>query len=287
MSYAAQALHVDLIAAGAIALALIALALLWRQRHQRRALRAARAMLAAAQRAQAAAELALTEHRARVCQLMAQQDSVREHERQRIARDIHDDLGQNLLALTMDIAALASAEPNLRASLQQLDEHISASIRSLRAIIRDLRPEALEHGLRGAVERQVTLFSRLSGIECRLQADLQAYSAAPDPKVDAALYRILQESLSNIARHAQATRVDIALCRQPHSLTLTVCDNGVGLPAAPTRGGWGLPGIEERVTRAGGTFHVASRPGKGTALSISFPLQLVPCQAETVEGEAK
>ncbi len=287
MKYAAQSLHVDLIAAGAVMLTLIALALLWRQHRLRATLTRLEQALAAEQGARAKADQAALEQRTRVCQLLALQDSALEAERQRIARDIHDDLGQNLLALKLDIAVLSRGQPRLQAQLHQIEAHIGASIRSLRAIIHDLRPEALDDGLRSAVESQVTQFSRLSGIQCRLDADQQVYNAAPGAKVDAVLYRVLQESLSNIARHANATRVDIALCRHPSSLTLTVCDNGIGLPAKPPRGSNGLSGIADRVARAGGKFHVASRPGQGTALSMSFPLALVQHQTEDAVHEAK
>lgn len=268
-------------------LGVIALALLWRQHRLRATARGLHQALLAEQDARARAEQAAFEHRTRVCQLLAQQASALEAERQRIARDIHDDLGQNLLALKMDLAILSRGQPRLQAQLHRIEAHISASLRSLRAIIHDLRPEALDHGLRSAVESQVTQFSRLSGIACRLDADQQVYNAAPGAKVDAALYRILQESLSNIARHANATQVDIALCRQSTSLTLTVSDNGIGLPTRPARGGNGLSGIADRVARAGGQFHVASRPGQGTALSMSFPLELAPHPAEHVLPEAK
>ncbi|MBA5687329.1 sensor histidine kinase [Rugamonas apoptosis] len=287
MKYAAQSLHVDLITAGALMLTLIALALLWRQRRLRCAVERLQQALATEQGARAEAELRALEQRTHVCQLLAQQDNVLELERQRIARDIHDDLGQNLLALKMDLAVLSRGQPRLQAQLHQIEAHITASIRSLRVIIHDLRPEPLNHGLRSAVESQVTQFSRLSGIACRLDADQQVYNAAPGAKVDAALFRVLQESPSNIARHANATQVDIALRRHPGSLMLTVSDNGVGLPARSPRGGNGLSGIADRVARAGGQFHVASRPGQGTALSMSFPLSLEQHQTEDVLPEAK
>ncbi|MBA5638308.1 sensor histidine kinase [Duganella sp. LX20W] len=287
MKYTAQSLHVDLITAGALMLTVIALALLWRQRRLRAVMERLQQALATEERARAWAEQSALEQRTRVGQLLAQQDGLLEAERQRIARDIHDDLGQNLLALKMDLAILSRGQPRLQAQLHQIEAHITASLSSLRAIIHDLRPAALAHGLRSAVESQVIQFSRLSGIACRLDADQQVYSVAPGAKVDAALYRVLQESLSNIARHANATQVEIALCHQPSRLTLTVSDNGVGLPARPARDGNGLSGIADRVARAGGQFHVDSRPGQGTALSMSFPLDVPAHQAEQLIPEAK
>lgn len=287
MRYPSQPLQVELMAAGAVLLSLIALALLWRQFRMGTQLARLQATLASEHRLRGAAEGAQLEYRARVCQLLAERDGVQEAERQRIARDIHDDLGQNLLALKMDLSALANAHPPLAHELVRIAQHVEASIHSLRTIIRDLRPEALDHGLRTAVEQQLHQFTRLSGIACRLRADQTVFNAPPDPRVDTVLYRILQESLSNIARHAQATRVDIALCRQQQRLILTVSDNGVGLPGAPARRNGGLLGIEDRVTQAGGQFHVASRPGQGTALSMSFPLDVVHCQEEADLPAAK
>jgi signal transduction histidine kinase len=141
-----------------------------------------------------------------------------------------------------------------------------------------LQPEALDAGLRGAVEQQVAQFSRLSGIPCQLHADACAtdggMGAAGDAGMDKVIYRIVQESLSNIARHAQASQVSIGISRAPDGVRLTVRDNGVGIAVRPqARRGAGLRGMAERVSEAGGQFDVATAPGMGTALTMSFPLQ--------------
>jgi signal transduction histidine kinase len=221
---------------------------------------------------------ALMEARRPIARLTASQQSLRDADRRRIAADLHDDLGQHLLALAMQAAALARQHPVLRPQLAQMEQLAQRATRAMRAIVHDLHAEALESGLEGAVQQQIAQFSRLSGIRCRLDAAPDAFAAAgPDLSIDNVVYRVLQESLSNIVRHAQASEVCVGLCRQPHSLSLTVRDNGVGLPqqqamAGAGRRGHGLRGIARRVTEAGGRFDIASAPGVGTALTMSFPL---------------
>lgn len=280
----ATTLSFDVLTLCATALAGIAMFLLWRGRRLRRELRRIHSLCEHERQGREMAEQALIATRAQLAQALARQDRVQASERQRIGRDLHDDLGQHLLALTMEICATAAAHPRLKQPLARIDGQLRMAIRSLRTVIKDLLPEALEHGMRAAVETQLAQFTRISGIRCRLDADPAAYSATQDRRFQAMLYRILQETLSNIARHAQATQVEIALCRQDATLSLTVRDNGIGLPAARPGGaqlrrGCGLDGIEQRVAAAGGQFHVSSRPGQGTALSMSFPLDIVLHQA--------
>lgn len=253
MRYAPPLLEIDIVTAALIVLLCAACLLLWRR-----------------QRVQAAQELA--DARRQICRLAANQHSLRDAERRRIARDLHDDLGQHLLALGIDAGSLAACHPALHQPLEQLQERIQHATRALRAIVHDLPAEALDAGLESAVQRQIDQFSRLSGIRCRLDAEPDAF-ATPDGGIEAVLYRVLQESLSNIVRHAQASEVCVGLCRQEHSLSLTVRDNGVGLPQPTARRGHGLRGIAQRVSEAGGRFDIASTPGTGTALTMSFPIQ--------------
>lgn len=223
------------------------------------------------QRAQGARELA--EARRQIARLSASQHSLRDAERRRIARDLHDDLGQQLLALSMDAGALAAGHPALQRPLDQLQERIQQAIRAMRAIVDDLPAEALHSGLEGAVHQQIAQFSRLSGIRCQLDAEAAAFAGPATAGIEGVLYRVLQESLSNIVRHAQASEVSVGLRRQEQRLNLTVRDNGVGLAQAPARRGNGLRNIAQRVSEAGGRFDVASTPGAGTALTMSFPIQ--------------
>jgi len=252
MRYAPPLLEIDIVTAAIIMLLGAAgLLLWWRQRVQ--------------------AAQALADAQRQICRLAASQHSLRDAERRRIARDLHDDLGQHLLALGLDLGTLAAGHPALRQPLEALHGRVQHATRALRAIVHDLPAEALDSGLEGAVQQQIAQFSRLSGIRCRLDAEPEAF-ATPDGGIEAVLYRVLQESLSNIVRHAQASEVCVGLCRHEHCLSLTVRDNGVGLPPPTARRGHGLRGIAQRVSEAGGRFDIASTPGAGTALTMSFPI---------------
>jgi signal transduction histidine kinase len=275
MRYTATYLEIDIIVAGGVALAAIALALLWRQHRLCRVLAELHQRLGMERGSRELAEQALIQTRQQIHRLNASQQSLRDAERRRIARDLHDDMGQHLLALTFDVARLAIRHPQLAEPLAQVEARLHSATRSLRTIVRDLPPEALEDGLQGAVQQQMEQFSRLSGIPCRLEAEPAAFTAqsGDGAVMDAVVYRVLQESLSNIARHAQASEVCIGLCRGADSLSLTVRDNGIGLPDPPARSGLGLRGIAQRVAEAGGRLDISSEPGHGTALTMSFPIQ--------------
>ncbi len=211
-------------------------------------------------------------------QLAAYQEQVKEDERKRIAREIHDDLGQNLMALRIDASILhartGSTHPLLNEKVKLALHHIDNTIKAVRTIINNLRPSVLDLGLHAAIEWQVNEFCRRTGIECRIAKD-----DAPDFELDdqraTALFRILQESLTNVARHAQATQVDIELQRKGNAFFMQIRDNGVGIFPSCRRkpNSFGLLGIGERVSMLGGRFSVDSESGKGTLLSISIPIE--------------
>ena len=236
----------------------------------------AEARLGRERSARAQAERALAETHRTLCRLVRQQDGIREAERHRIARDIHDDLGQNLLALKIELSLLhvrtSGAHPLLNEMVGSMVRNLDLSITSLRGVINDLRPPLLEHGLRRAMEWQLGEFSRLNGIRHVLEADPEAFRALPGREVDATLFRILQESLSNVVRHARASEVKVAFRRKGDQLALTVEDNGLGMVGAPVHRGCGLSGIGERVKVLGGHFTIASEAGAGTRLSLTIPL---------------
>ncbi len=267
---------IDLSAGAALLLVAGGIALLWRWRRWHDALACLRRQVAEEALLRASAEKALLETHASLCKLVALQEGVKEDERRRIGRDIHDDLGQNLLALKIDISLLhvgsAGLHPQLHQKLGAVATNIDLTIRSLRCIINDLRPAALEAGLKVAVDRQLSEFSRISGIPCELEADAGALDGASNAALDAMVLRVLQESLSNIARHAKASCVKVVLRRDAAGLTMTVRDDGVGMPDGQVPRGCGLAGIQDRVAAAGGRFAIDSRPGQGTALSLSIPL---------------
>jgi signal transduction histidine kinase len=204
---------------------------------------------------------------------------VKELERKRIAREVHDDLGQNLLALRIEAEMLATRSrthshlhKRASATLQQID----TTIRSVRQIINDLRPTVLDLGLSAAVEWQVNQFQRRTGIGCEINDD-HGEIAMPD-YCATAFFRILQESLTNIVRHANASRVVVELRLNGGWLSLIVRDNGCGLPPGGRNkhGSFGLVGIEERILILGGTCAVFSERDGGTTIMVSAPVVGLP-----------
>ncbi|RZA32359.1 MAG: hypothetical protein EOP92_26460 [Lysobacteraceae bacterium] len=209
-------------------------------------------------------------------QLAAHAEQIKEGERKRIAREIHDELAQNLLALKIEAEILANRTRQRHGRLYERAaatvRQIDLSIRSVRQIINDLRPNVLDLGLNAAVDWQVSDFARRTGIECELVEDETEHHL--DDHCATAFFRILQESLNNVARHARATRVRIDLHQHTDMLTMTIRDNGVGMqPGSRTRtGSFGLVGIEERVNILGGSFSISSGPDTGTAIVVTIPL---------------
>lgn len=206
------------------------------------------------------------------------QENIKEDERKRIAQDIHDELGQNLLVLKMDVTMLyvrtRVSHPKLHERVTGVLNNIDATIKSLKSIMNDLRPATLELGLHPAVEWQLMQFERSSGIACKLT------TIVPEPEFElgetmtSAVFRIMQESLTNVARHAQATEVEIVLSQDERGFSMTVKDNGKGLQPGDRMkaNSFGLLGIKERIHSLGGELIIANSPGKGTALSISIPV---------------
>jgi signal transduction histidine kinase len=210
--------------------------------------------------------------------LAAHTENIKEGERKRIAREIHDDLGQNLLALRIEADLLASRTSarhhQLHARAKHTLQQIDITIKSVRQIINDLRPNVLDLGLGAAVDWQVAQFRQRTGIACDVMEDLD--DMAIDDGCATALFRILQESLTNISRHAEATRVRVELRLLHARITMTISDNGVGMDASNRHkpGSFGLVGIEERVKILGGAFTVTSRPGAGTTIEVSVSASL-------------
>lgn len=208
--------------------------------------------------------------------LAAHADQIKEEERKRIAREIHDDLGQNLLVLRIDADMLASRtqrrHPRLNARARSTLEQIDATIKSVRQIINDLRPTVLDLGVNAAVEWQVAQFRLRTGIACEVSESHDDICLSD--QCATALFRILQESLSNISQHANASRVQVKLEKCSDTVSMSVCDNGVGAAAdgRNKQGSFGLVGIEERIKLLGGTLHIESSPGAGMSVHVSVPL---------------
>ncbi len=207
--------------------------------------------------------------------LVSYQERVREDERKRIAREIHDDLGQNLLALRIDVSMLhartGGAHPKLNERVRNALGHIDATIKAVRAAINNLRPTVLDLGLNAAIEWQVQDFQRRSGIDCALQME---EDVTLDDNHATALFRILQESLNNVIRHAQASQVRINLHHENDKLIMKIADNGIGIYPDCRRkaNSFGLVGIQERINALGGELAIDTDRNKGTMLIISLPL---------------
>ncbi len=222
--------------------------------------------------------------------LAAHADQIKEGERKRIAREIHDDLGQNLLALRIEADMLATRtrerHPRLHARARSTLSQIDATIKSVRQIINDLRPNVLDLGLSAAVEWQIAEFKRRTGIACELVDEPKEITL--NDHAATAFFRILQESLSNIVRHAHATHVRVELTSTGRQLTMTVIDNGIGVGARERgkAGSFGLVGIEERINILGGSFSISSTDGEGTTVCVSVPLldEPAPSQAHDQAG---
>ncbi|WP_192805125.1 PAS domain-containing sensor histidine kinase [Noviherbaspirillum aerium] len=224
------------------------------------------------------AEEQLRHSRQMLRHLVSYQERVREDERKRIAREIHDDLGQNLLALRIDVSMLhtrtGSAHPKLNERVTIALNHIDATMKAVRAAINNLRPTVLDLGLTAAIEWQVQDFQRRSGIACELAME---DDISLDDNRATALFRILQESLNNVIRHAQASQVEIELYKEAGQLIMRIADNGIGIyPDCRRRANsFGLVGIEERINALGGELEIDSKPDSGTTLVVSLPLNAV------------
>ena len=213
-------------------------------------------------------------------QLACHQEIIKEEERKRIAREIHDELGQNLLALRIDACMLnartGSRHPRLNEKTRMALDQIDSTIRSVRSIINDLRPPVLDLGLQAAIEWQVHEFQRRSGLDCALLARRSDFDDGLDERSATALFRILQESLTNVLRHAQASRVEVELDREASHFRMRIADDGVGMGPKRMRSPktFGLQGIRERLRMLDGSLQIISAPHQGTELRITIPLRM-------------
>lgn len=221
----------------------------------------------------------LRDSRQQLQSLASHQEIIKEEERKRIAREIHDELGQNLLALRIDATMLqvrtSARHPRLNEKARIALDQIDATIRSVRSIINDLRPPVLDLGLQAAIEWQVDEFQRRSGIGCAVLTRHKGFDHDIDERSATALFRILQESLTNVLRHACARRVEVELRREPGYFQMRVADDGIGLGQERGRSGksFGMQGMRERLRMLDGKLEIASAPGGGTELCITIPVR--------------
>jgi signal transduction histidine kinase len=224
------------------------------------------------------AEGSLHEAQDTLRQLAAHQEQIREEERKRIAREIHDDLGQNLMALRLDVNMLQNRTGTRHRILARRVDmalgNIDATIRSVRSIMNHLRPPVLDIGLVAAAEWQVAEFRRSTGVACEFEAE-QCDDGLSDTQATA-VFRILQDALHHVRRHSQITRVHIALFAREGLLHLDMRDNGVGIyPNNRRRASTlALLGMAERAHSLGGELVIEEIEGRGSELRLVIPIDI-------------
>jgi len=230
-----------------------------------------------AERTRAEEQLRKSEENLRA--LAAHLQSVREEEWTRIAREIHDELGQSLTGLKMDLTWVANRLPGDQRVLAEKTKSmfglIDDTIQSVRRIASRLRPGVLDNlGLTAAIGWQAGDFRKRTGIRCIVSAPPDALVL--DQERSTAAFRIFQELLTNVARHANATRIDVAIQVESGALVLTVEDNGIGIAESAIYDpkSLGLLGMRERVLPFGGAIEIAGAQDKGTKVRVSIPLGL-------------
>jgi signal transduction histidine kinase len=197
-----------------------------------------------------------------------------ETERRRLARELHDETGQALTSILLGLRAVDERASNddVRAAVADLRELVVATLQDVRRLAVQLRPTALDDfGLAAALERLTETFAESSGIKVELEARLGTKRLAPE--VETTLYRIVQEALTNVVKHAEAHKISILLARREGSVLAVIEDDGKGLPANGVTGdGVGLLGMQERVELHDGRLTIESTPETGTTLQIEIPL---------------
>jgi signal transduction histidine kinase len=226
-------------------------------------------------------ESELKESYQKVRDLAAHLQSAREDERINIAREIHDELGQELSALKMDISFLnkkihkTREQPDwniIEDNLKSMTNIADQTIKTVRKISSQLRPDVLDKlGLKDAIEWLADDFSRRTGIECSV--NINEVDCDINKNIQTVIYRITQESLTNIMRHANASKVSISVKETAGLIYLDVKDNGKGITTEEIQNGrsLGLVGMKERAYFVGGSFDVSGEPGKGTKISVAIP----------------
>jgi signal transduction histidine kinase len=223
-----------------------------------------------------AAEMRLKASEESLRALATHLQSVREEEWTRISREFHDQLGQALTGLKMDANWIASRLPGdaqtLRERAQSMSDQIDVSIESVRQIVSRLRPDVPDQlGLSGAIAWQADEFQRRSGIRCHVSLPVETVQVERGRST--ALFRVLQELLTNVARHANATRVEVAMRSDDGEVVLAVEDNGGGIDGevAHSPKSLGLMGVRERVLPFHGRVEVEGVRGQGTLVKVTLP----------------
>jgi PAS domain S-box-containing protein len=223
------------------------------------------------------AEQELDESYKAIRRLMGHLQTIREEERAHMAREIHDELGQQLTVLKMDVSWLnkkigITADDKVKKKMKDLLELLNGTVKTVRRISSELRPSLLDDlGLVAAIEWQLTEFEKHSGIKTSFSEPGVDVKLSNDKKIN--LFRILQESLTNVARHAEATLIKVSLMNNINSFVLQISDNGKGFDKLRIAGKrtLGILGMKERTAMIGGTYEITGMPGKGTTVLVTVP----------------
>lgn len=225
----------------------------------------------AAQNRQLRREIAAREQEVR-----SKREEAREEERKHIARELHDELGQHLSAIRLELAFVrmrwGTNNPELQEKVQSVQASIDGVIGLVRDLVARLRPVVLDLGIASALEWLACEFRTSSGVKCDLQIDEQVGDLSPWQTNT--VFRLVQESLTNVGRHARARSVHVSLRRQPGACVLTVRDDGLGFD--PTKIGMkslGIQGMRERAEMLDGHLDLHTRPGEGTSIVVTFPVE--------------
>jgi PAS domain S-box-containing protein len=224
----------------------------------------------------------VVEQRAGLQRLSARLMKAQEEERARLSRELHDEIGQALTAMSINLAEIerrlpAELQPSIRERLAEASALVEQTSQRISAMALDLRPMLLDDlGLIPATRWYVNRYSERTGIDVRME--VIGLEERLDPEVETTLYRVAQEALTNVARHADASHVHLRLERKPGSVAALIEDDGCGFETAKLaedafERGAGLVGMQERVALLGGAFTIQSSRGEGTRLSVEIPLQ--------------
>jgi len=234
-------------------------------------------LAAAAAHCREALERARLEHEVR--RLESESRRAEEEERRRIGRELHDEAGQALMALRLELELIERAvPPDLRSRLAEARDLVARTVVELRRMVAALSPEVLERlGLEAAIRQLAARFSKVHAARLRLRLRMNQVRL-PMP-VQEVIYRVAQECLHNIARHSRASLVNLSLLAADKNIRLSVRDNGAGFcadQAGRKPGSFGLAGMRERAALVGGTLAVVSQPGKGTCITLELPVPAAP-----------
>lgn len=220
-----------------------------------------------------------------VRELIGHLETMREEEKRAIARELHDDMGASLTALNMHLAIMfqqISNEPGMAERIVQIKALLGSITATKRRIQNGLRPDKLDiFGIKTAITDQAMDFENYTGLSCSVS--LPDEEVKYSSQVETSLFRMVQEALNNIAKHAKASHVDIILDDDGDYIYLTIRDNGVGIPPAvhPYTLTHGLRGMRERAAYLGGSIAIDSKPGAGTRISITLPKTHIISPAES------